>query len=138
VSYCSQQHQKLDWNAGHEEECKKIAKGENVSVPRRRLFSVFDEFEIITEEEPEKKAQAPVKKFLLYSLCFLFAGQLQASQTRILPVWRRTSKLTMHSRTSRNVLTESLNKYYGIFASVEMHFLKFTKLCEAKFCCPVA
>eukprot|EP01107_Rhizomastix_libera_P017941 TRINITY_DN8881_c1_g1_i1.p1 TRINITY_DN8881_c1_g1~~TRINITY_DN8881_c1_g1_i1.p1 ORF type:complete len:375 (+),score=106.66 TRINITY_DN8881_c1_g1_i1:263-1387(+) len=52
LHYCSEKHRELDLNAGHDEECKQLKEGKKVHVPRRRLNTVFNEFEIVTEEEP--------------------------------------------------------------------------------------
>ena len=60
VSYCSKGHQKIDWKAGHKEQCGKSGSGSSKGCTVVQL----PEFEIVLEQEekkvkPEKKTSDP-------------------------------------------------------------------------------
>ena len=61
VSYCSREHQTLDWKYGHNGACKKIQQWQkdnagNKEIPEfdgYPLHYLFKEFEILTDPEPD-------------------------------------------------------------------------------------
>lgn len=57
VHYCSVEHQREHWYRGHKEDCARIRGGQSdgkIVIPKQSSSSLYDEWEIITEEEPSE------------------------------------------------------------------------------------
>jgi hypothetical protein len=51
VRYCSKQHQKLHWKAGHKRECQRGESGPSMQEMSTLPLGLFHEFELVVEAE---------------------------------------------------------------------------------------
>jgi len=77
VYYCSKDHQKEDWGLGHDVECKllekeqqapskeKLEQHQKIAPIKRKSATLFDEYELVTEDEPDGEPESLNKEMEL-------------------------------------------------------------------------